>query len=331
MREVVTQLARRLSARAPHLLWIAIACRSATYEVAIAAWLPWKSGPRVSALLVDRTHVVDSDADTLCALASVMESVDVLTHARWVAVLGREAVTRRFYRTLERLVGVLADEASGRAPADARRDIALLYASRLLFLSFLEAKEWLDGDRSFLARRYDDCLGGRGGFQRRVLVPLFFGTLNTPMRSRASTARALGRIPFLNGGLFGRSALERTHRDLEFRDEELGRFLAELLGRYRFTAREESADWSEAAVDPEMLGRAFESLMAGHERRNTGAFFTPHELVARVTDEALSHALGAPLDDLAHVRLGVDAVVDSQRATDIRDRIGRIRLLDPAC
>jgi hypothetical protein len=331
MREVVTQLARRLSMRAPHLLWIAIACREATYEVVLAAWLPWKSGPRVSALLVDRTHVVDSDADTLCALASVMESVDVLTHARWVAVLGREAVTRRFYRTLERLVGVLAVEARGGAPAEVRRDIALLYASRLLFLSFLEAKEWLDGDRSFLARRYDDCLGGRGGFQRCVLVPLFFGTLNTPMRSRAPTARALGRIPFLNGGLFARSTLERTHRDLEFRDEELGRFLAELLGRYRFTAREESADWSEAAVDPEMLGRAFESLMAGHERRNTGAFFTPHELVARVTDEALSHWLGTPLDDLARVRLGVNAVVDMQRANDIRDRLGRIRLLDPAC
>src|SRR4030095_12508069 len=108
----------------------------------------------------------------------------------------------------------------------------LLYASRLLFLSFLEAKEWLDGDLAFLSRRYDECGGDRGGSQRRVLLPLFFGTLNTPVRSRATTARALGRIPFLNGGLFARSALERTHAHLEFRDDELGRFLVELLGRY---------------------------------------------------------------------------------------------------
>jgi hypothetical protein len=34
-----------------------------------------------------------------------------------------------------------------------------------------------------------------------------------------------------------------------------------LLGRYRLTARETSSEWSDAAVDPEMLGRAFESLM----------------------------------------------------------------------
>jgi len=331
MREVVSHVARRLSTRAPHLLWIAIACRDSTTEVAIAAWSPGPSGPRVSALLIDRTQVVDSDAETLGALSAAMESVDVLTHTRWVTILGREAVTRRFYRTLESIVGTLATEARGSAPPDARRDIALLYASRLLFLSFLEAKEWLDGDRSFLARRYDDCLSGRGGFQRRVLLPLFFGTLNTPIRSRAPTARALGRIPFLNGGLFSRSALERTYAALEFRDEELGLFLTELLGRYRFTAREESADWSEAAVDPEMLGRAFESMMASHARRNTGAFFTPHELVARVTDEALARALGHSVDDIVASASSPNAVARDEKLETVRRKLVRLRLLDPAC
>jgi len=332
MREVLVHLARRLSARAPHVLWLAIACRQRSGDVAVAAWMHGRSGPRVAALLVDRTRITDSDAETLCAVASAMESIDVLTHARWFAVLGREAITRRFYRTLERLVGALGDGARGSATPEVRRDIALLYASRLLFLSFLEAKEWLDGDRTFLARRFDECMGAHGGFQRRVLVPLFFGTLNTPLRSRAPLGRALGRIPFLNGGLFARSSVERIHARLEFRDEELGRFLSELLGHYRFTAREETTDWSEAAVDPEMLGRAFESLMAGHERRDTGAFFTPHELVARVTDEALTHALGIPLEQLT--RSGDEnalPVLDAQGTEAALARLDRLRLLDPAC
>lgn len=329
MRDVLTLLARRLSSRAPHMLWLAVACRTTTAEVAIAAWVPGRHGPRVSALLVDRTRIADSDAETLCALAAGLESVDVLTHSRWVTVLGREAVTRRFYRTLERLVEALAENAVGRAPIDARRDIALLYASRLLFLSFLEAKEWLDADRSFLARHYDACMDARGGFQRRVLIPLFFGTLNTPTRSRAPLARALGQVPFLNGGLFARSPLENTHRHLHFRDEELGRLLTDLLSKYRFTAREESSEWSEAAIDPEMLGRAFESLMAGHERRSTGAFFTPHELVARVTDAALDHALGISIhDSLRSEHLGP---LTAASAESTRAKLGRIRLLDPAC
>jgi hypothetical protein len=331
MREVISHLARRLASRAPHILWIAFVCRETTSEIAIAAWAPGRSGPRVSALLVDRTRVVDSDAETVCALGSAMESIDVLTHARWLAILGREAVTRRFYRTLERLVATLAAEARGRAPLEVRREIALLYASRLLFLSFLEAKEWMDGDRSYLARRYDACLGARGGFQRRVLVPLYFGTLNTPLGSRAAAARALGRIPFLNGGLFARSAIERAHRDIEFRDEELGLFLTELLGRYRFTAREESADWSEAAVDPEMLGRAFESMMASHERRNTGAFFTPHELVGRVTDEALAATLGCTLDEVISAAGVPNSALGQARLATLRAMLNTLRLVDPAC
>ena len=50
MRDVVGQLARRLSSRAPHLLWLAVVCRDATTEVALAAWAAGRSGPRVSAL-----------------------------------------------------------------------------------------------------------------------------------------------------------------------------------------------------------------------------------------------------------------------------------------
>jgi hypothetical protein len=338
VRDVLLALASRMSARAPHLLWIACACDRNGREVALAAWTPRRGAARVAALIVERDAIVDSDAETLCALAAAMEPVDVLTHAKWVAILGREAVTRRFYRTLERLVGQLAEGAGGRVPEASRREIALLYASRLLFLSFLEAKEWLDGDRAFLSRRFDDCMAGRGGFQRRVLLPLFFGTLNTPARSRAAAARALGRIPFLNGGLFARAPVERLHGGVSFDDENLGRFFSELLTRYRFTAREESSDWTEAAVDPEMLGRAFESLMAGRERRETGAFFTPHELVARVTDDAMSGVLGTPLADLLpnHGRdrppdlaPGNGFAVPSVEAA--RERLGALRFLDPAC
>jgi hypothetical protein len=331
MRDVLAQLATRLSARAPHLLWLAVACREDTAQVAVAAWAPGTSGVKVSALVVDRTHIVDSDAETLCALGAAMEPVDVLTHSRWVAVLGREAVTRRFYRTLERLVHTLADRASGPATFEARREIALLYASRLLFLSFLEAKEWLDGDRSFLSRRYDACLGDRGGFQRRVLVPLFFGTLNTPLRDRAPVALALGRVPFLNGGLFTRSPVERANASLAFGDEELGQLFSELLSRYRFTAREESADWSEAAIDPEMLGRSFESLMVNRDRRDTGAFFTPHDLVARVTDEALGHAIELPIGQLVAGGAGGAGRIGGLPAATAQARLIRLRVLDPAC
>jgi hypothetical protein len=289
-----------VAAAAPAPLWLVVLASADARDVAIAAWTVRHGAPRLAALVADPTHVVESDAETVCALAAAGASAgdavggDALAHARWIEVLGREGLSRRFYRRLEAGVATLAATAHGRADAAVRAELALLTASRLLFLTFLEAKGWLDADRAFLRRCFDACTATGGAVHDRVLRPLCFGTLNTPIERRAAAARAFGRVPFLNGGLFAPTPAERRHRALTFDDAALGGIVVELLGRFRFTAREAAADISEAAVDPEMLGRAFESLMAAATRRATGAFYTPHGLVAHATDEALRAALASP-------------------------------------
>ncbi|MDB4873651.1 MAG: hypothetical protein JWM41_97 [Gemmatimonadetes bacterium] len=279
-----------------------------TGALALAAWTDHRRPPRVTALLANRATLVDSDAETLRALGAVAADRDILTHTRWVEILGREALTVRFYRALEQTVEKMA-ESSSVGSAEVRREIALLNASRLLFLSFLEAKGWLDGDGAFLAHRFDASMLAGGRFHERVLRPLFFGTLNTPVRRRAPAAHRFGAIPFLNGGLFTRTPVERRHRGLAFSDEAYGTLIAGVFGQYRFTAREETAGWTEAAVDPEMLGRAFESLMAPPERRRTGAFFTPFALVERV------------------VGAGLDAALTDDSVSAVKS----LTVLDPAC
>ena len=174
---------------------------------------------------------------------------DELTHRRWREILGRDALTARFYRDLELAVATLAESATGRAPAAARREMAILCASRLLFLAFLEAKGWLDGDREFLRHQFDAQCADGGRVHRRLLDPLFFGTLKTPVTHRAAAARALGRIPFLNGGLFARTPVERAYRTSMFADDAIGTVICTLLGQYRVTPREHADDWADAAVD----------------------------------------------------------------------------------
>ena len=71
-----------------------------------------------------------------------------------------------------------------------------------------------------------------GGFHERVLLPLWFGTLNTPIRRRAPRGAPVGAIPFLNGGLFGKTALEKRHSGARLSDESLGRLLGDVLGAY---------------------------------------------------------------------------------------------------
>ncbi len=328
--EVLPRVAARVDARSPQFAWM-VAATSARGEVALATWLPGPRAPRLAALIVHRSQVVDADAETLCALAARHRGPDALVHAQWHEVLGRDALTRRFYRALERTVVSLADAVPQLASPDAR-ELALLVTCRLLFLAFVESKGWLDGDRAWLTHAVDRTLGTGGELHRRLLRPLFFGALNTRWTQRAPAARALGRLPFLNGGLFAPAPVERRWRAVRLPDDGIARITGDLLARHRFTAREDIATGLDAAIDPEMLGRAFESLMSSRERRASGTFFTPPAVVADATGRALQAALtarGVPGPAVARAMAG-----DRPGATDaiaLAAALASLRVLDPAC
>ncbi|MFN2602363.1 MAG: Eco57I restriction-modification methylase domain-containing protein [Gemmatimonadaceae bacterium] len=305
LREVIGRLAGRLSSRTPHIMWTLILLQRESRQIAIAAWYSGRTPPRVVALLASQDKIVDSDSETLCAMADATSDSDIATHSRWLEILGRETVSRNFFRAMQNSVAQLAGSLSPSLHDSTAPDLALLCLSRLLFLSFLETKGWLDGDHAFLANQFAGCMMAGGKYHYRVLAPLFFGTLNTRPANRAQRAKKFGRVPFLNGGLFSRSAIERIHSHRHFSDEALGDVFGQLLTRYRFTASEDSSVWSEAAVDPEMLGKAFEGLMAAPDRKTTGAFYTPQMLVEQVTTSALESGIhGSNVD---------------------------VRVLDPAC
>lgn len=332
LRESVQRLASRLAGRGPHAIWLALIAEQRGTRIALATWSAARRPPRVAALLADRAQLVDSDAETCCAMAALADGPDALVHARWLDVLGRDALTRRFYRLLEAIVLDLAGSVAPAIPESDARELALLLVSRLLFLAFVETKGWLDGDRAWLQHAFDRVAADGGDIHRRLLQPLFFGTLNTPRPRRAAAARVFGRIPFLNGGLFAPAPVERRWRQSRFRDEHLGRVFGELLARHRFTALEHTATWSEAAVDPEMLGRAFESLMMSRERRSTGTYFTPAAIVASATEQAIATALaGTGLDpDLVRGAVQRAAVPHAWHAR-LAARAAELRVVDPAC
>ncbi len=333
----VRERTRRVSAAllryGPAQYWVVIATDQR--QLCIATVSPGDGGPRLAVLRVDRSRVLDSDAETLRALAGITETDDVLRHARLTDVLRREALGLRFYRALEQAVGRLADSLpSTRASRSERRELALLCASRCLFLAFLEAKGWMDARRDFLLHHTLHALETGGHLHDRLLRPLFFGTLNTPVRKRAPEARRFGAVPFLNGGLFSPTPLERRYRTLRFGDDAITALVTSVIDRHRFTAREDSDAWSEAAVDPEMLGRAFEGLMAADERRTSGSFYTPPQLVTHAVQQAFAVTFGeqSELAGLLDTRQpDAAASLSDARCASLRALLGEHRVLDPAC
>ena len=67
-----------------------------------------------------------------------------------------------------------------------------------------------------------------------------------------------------------------------------------LFGRYKFTVEENTPLEEDVALDPELLGRAFENLLASYNpetrdtaRKATGSYYTPRRVVEYMVDEAL--------------------------------------------
>ena len=332
LRECVTAVARRLAAVAPHLLWLLVAFDHSAGSITIAAWRAVPNAQRIGVLCIQRGRVVDSDAETLCALAAAatMQS-DVMRHLRWLDILGRDSITHHFFRSLETAIGGLAQSLPASVPPLDAREMALLAVSRLVFLSFLETKGWLDRDFGFLENGFAMCMARGGSYHRTVLEPLFFGTLNTRVKKRAPRAREFGRVPFLNGGLFSRTPVERIHRHQRFSDDALGSLFGDLLVRYRFTAGEDAAAWSQTAIDPEILGRVFEAVMESGDRKRGGVFYTPRHFVERVTTLALRAAMERRSVNPAVTELLVAGEAPPVGDVQLLRTIEALRLLDPSC
>ncbi len=231
--------------------------------------------------------------------------------------LDRDALTRQFFdrfrTSVQEVATALREQCRGERQ-DTINAQALLILSRILFLYFIQQKGWLNGERRFLVDRLELAVRHGREFFASVLLPLFFGCLNTPRDQRDRDARSLGAVPYLNGGLFEPSAFERKHRDISLPNDLMQRVIDRTFERFAFTIDE--TDSSGMHVDPEMLGKVFESLMAADERMATGSFYTPRAIVDVLTSRAIR-------EWCSHW--------ERDDANDLLQRLQRITVLDPAC
>ena len=129
---------------------------------------------------------------------------------------------------------------------DEARAWATRQMGRVLFLWFLQAKRWLGepgglGSMTYLLDLWDKrAETEEGEYYRGILSPMFFDAMATGSSSRGEHP-VLGFVPYMNGGLFRRSALEdRIHDGGEVTlpddvfDPEDDSSLLGLLSRYRF-------------------------------------------------------------------------------------------------
>ena len=194
-------------------------------------------------------------------------------------------------------------------PEKTVRDYIKKLMGRLVFLQFLQKKEWMGvpthrqdwigGDTRFLQNKFNE-FADKDNFIDGFLEPLF-NDLNTNRQDKGDLASPeVGhdiKIPFLNGGLFQLD--EEDCSSVRLPQHLLGDVL-DFFERYNFTIDENDPNDAQVGVDPEMLGRVFENLL--EDNKDKGAFYTPKEIVQYMCQESL----------IAYLQTGIDNEADKE-------------------
>ncbi|MGD9495241.1 MAG: DNA methyltransferase, partial [Armatimonadota bacterium] len=318
-----------------------------------------------------RIRLEPAQADTMPA-AEIHRQHDIAFSVEQVTEDFFDQFKQHYFKLEDCLVGQVDDRPWA-------HDFALRLLSRLMFIYFIQRKRWIADNPEFMAHYWQRYLHATGGgddsFYQRWLHPLFFQAFQDPGTAAAilqldympeDLRQALRNAPYLNGGLFAEAELDREHAgDFVIPDSYFDSLLhpsedlaadAGFLERYNFTISEDSPLDQEVAVDPEMIGRVYESLVnisepgadtAGDRERQraAGIFYTPRteiDLMCRLAlSDYLCNHLGEEHRDLIY-QLTFSLEPDEKHEADaavaredlwprIAELLEAVTVVDPAC
>ncbi|MHC4111560.1 MAG: Eco57I restriction-modification methylase domain-containing protein [Planctomycetota bacterium] len=240
-----------------------------------------------------------------------------------------------------------------------RKKFAVRLIGRLVFCWFLKKKESTQGKallpEDLLCSNAIGKTKGLGDYYHRILEPLFFEVLNTPMaeRPKSFSSEPWSIIPFLNGGLFtpheddyyelSDPGVSKYLNTLKVPDKWL-QYLLGIFETYNFTIDENTPVDVELSIEPEMLGRIFENLLAEINpetgetaRKATGSYYTPRPIVEYMVDESLKQYLltktKMPEEKLPALLSYTDDELElsEEEKESVLDALDAIKIIDPAC
>lgn len=204
--------------------------------------------------------------------------------------LASEDVTKKFYIQFRKEHKNIAKAIhSNEELSDSeRQSYSSLLLNRLMFVYFLQKKEFLDGDTNRLRNGLQKCEEASLNFYREALLPLFFEGFDG--QNQKFTSPLLddlwGTIPYINGGIFARHGIEAT-ADLNIPNSAF-------VDLFKFF---DSFNWhldarplgSANEINPEVLGYIFEQYIneTADGKKEGGAYYTPEDVTGYMVGQTL--------------------------------------------
>jgi len=269
-----------------------------------------------------------------------------------------ERVTKEFFEAYKNALTFIRDKVlipQRKADYSKCHSFAQQLLSRIMFLYYLQKKGWLKWknyvpDKRYIKNlweKYKKYRENKDTFYSLWLSQLFFSAFNKKHEYLKSQLpdeikESFNLMPFLNGGLFTKNELDEidfkipdTVFELLFETDTQDKNKG-FLERFNFTVREDTPLDVEVAVDPEMLGKVYESLIAEEERQKVGIFYTPRveiDLMCRLSlVEYLFEETKIPKDDLITLIFEPQEIENYDNLENLRkikSALDSVKIVDP--
>jgi len=203
---------------------------------------------------------------------------DVTRRAR--AGFDVERVTKRFYEIFQKEHTAFLKFITGITESTDHEWYASVMLNRLMFVYFIQRKGFLDGDRDYLRNRLNRCQKEKGrdnfySFYRYFLLRLFHeGFGKRPKERAADLEKLIGRIPYLNGGMFERHDIEKRYGDnIQIPDKAFERIF-DYFDQYQWHLDERPLR-ADNEINPDVLGYIFEKYI---NQKQMGAYYTKEDI-----------------------------------------------------
>ena len=195
-----------------------------------------------------------------------------------------EKVTKRFYDRFREEHRVFLGFIKGIRDIANREWYASLMLNRMMFIYFIQKRGFLDNDRDYLRNRLAKVAKTKGNgkfhnFYRLFLRRLFHEGLGQPEADRDADLMALlGRVPYLNGGLFDVHDLERDNPNINIPDEAFEQIFS-FFDAYQWHLDDRPLR-DDSEINPDVLGYIFEKYV---NQKQMGAYYTKEDITGYIS------------------------------------------------
>ena len=208
--------------------------------------------------------------------------VDVSGRVR--AAFDVEKVTKRFYDRFKKEQQDFLGFIEGIGERADREWYASLMLNRMMFIYFIQKRGFLDNNTEYLPDRLQRVRQQYGNgrfnrFYRLFLLRLFHDGLGQPEENRPpELAALLGKVPFLNGGLFDVHDLEQDNPDIQIPDEAFERIFG-FFDAYTWHLDDRPLR-KDNEINPDVLGYIFEKYI---NQKQMGAYYTKEDITGYIS------------------------------------------------